>query len=568
MAEVPVAEVPVNSTQNMFKLSKDLGYVTRSATNPVSTFDVNQSFLDGSHSCSWAPFRKKISGQKKQRNYIEFDFHKQILVREIITQGCNDSWVTLYDVEYLKDGEWCQGGKFAGNTDAQTKIVRRTSIITDKLRIFPIVFNNWTSLRIDIAVSEDLTQADNSISDEANKLALADIYNRKMIDMFEQGVYCYRVSVYNTDKDDHIKLQQLKYGTWVKVSISQDGIFQIFCHNGQEVLDQIKAFNPELETTCKEYRSLIIDFFTEQVEELGFLQELKIQILKLQCCQNVKFTQNPGVTVLDTERCYFERLDGIQNWKQLQELYLSGNRLENIDYFTGLTNLTQLFLKDNYITNIDSLAGMKNMIYLDLSKNKITNIDSLAGMTQLIDLRISENLISDIDALSGLINLTTLNLAKNQIFKIDSIKYLQNVSELTLTYNQIQNIDTLKNLTNILVLLLGNNNISNIDVLATLSGINELFLQSNKISDIQPLKDLQNLTFLTIARNQIDNLEALSSLFRLSILNVTDNKITNIEPLKDLVGLEILNLSSNFIKDFSVLGNHPNFAKYQLQDQK
>ncbi|CAL6092640.1 leucine-rich_repeat domain-containing protein [Hexamita inflata] len=546
MAEVQVAEVPVNSTQNVFKLSKDLGYVTRSATNQQSMFEVNQSFLDGSHSCRWMPLYQEIEGQEIEINYIEFDFHKQILIREIITQGCDDNWVTSYDVKYLKDGEWCQGGKFAGNTDTQTKVFRHTSIITDKLRIFPIVFNDWMSLRIDVAVSEDLTQADDSISDEDNKLALANIYNRQMIDKFEQGVYTHKVAVQTIQEDDVKKLQGLPYGKWAKFAITQNGNLLIFCYNGQEVLDQINAFKPELKTICQEYRSLTIDFCSDEVEELGFLQELKIQRLKLKQCQNVIFTQNPGVIVLDTERCYIKRIDGIQNWKQLQELYLSGNRLDNIEYFTGLTNIMQLILKDNQITNIDSLSGMKNMKQLNLSNNKITNIDSLADMTKLIDLRISENHLSDISALTGLINLKILDLAKNQIIKIDSIKFLLNISTLTLSYNQIENIDILKNLTNITVLLLNNNQISSIDVLATLSSIKSLALSFNQISDIHSLKELQNLTYLLIS----------------------NNKITNIEPLKNLIGLKLLNLSSNFIKDFSALENHPSFAQYQLQDQK
>ncbi|CAL6084221.1 F5/8_type C domain-containing protein [Hexamita inflata] len=108
MAEL-VSEV--NSTLNIFKLSEDLDYVTRSVSNCRRGYDVENSYLE--KPILNLPFNTRIqqcwvfpgNAYSIKGQYIEFDFHKILLVGKIITMGQNQAWVTNYRVEYFKDGE-------------------------------------------------------------------------------------------------------------------------------------------------------------------------------------------------------------------------------------------------------------------------------------------------------------------------------------------------------------------------------------------------------------------------------------------------------------------------------
>ncbi|CAL6065444.1 F5/8_type C domain-containing protein [Hexamita inflata] len=227
MAEL-VSEV--NSSRKAFQLSEELKYVTRTVSNCINThFDVSSSYLgfDGKNEIGkcWVPLNSdKITGQ-----FIEFDFHKQVLVGLIITKGCSyycECWVTKYKVEYFNEGQWCQGGEFNGNTDGETKVFRRACIIAEKLRIIPIEFYGAIKLNADLSISEDLTQVDNiPNADEAYKNAIMDTYNRTMIEIFEQNEQqyfdlLYKISVYNLSNEDKSKL----------ISTNLDGKLIILIH--------------------------------------------------------------------------------------------------------------------------------------------------------------------------------------------------------------------------------------------------------------------------------------------------------------------------------------------------
>ncbi|CAL5975878.1 F5/8_type C domain-containing protein [Hexamita inflata] len=357
----------VNNSPNLFLLSKELGYVTRTVSdcyrNNEQVFGACQTYLDGCEN-KWTPLSpNKIAGQ-----YIEFDFHKQILVGKIITMGhpqkpsTTQCWLTKYKIEYFKDGEWCQGGEFEGNTDGYTKVFRRTCLITDKLRIFPIEFFGTISSKVDVAVSEDLTQVHN-IPDviEDNKQAITESYNRKMIEIYEKCVLIYKVSVslWNVSQNVKCKLMTLPFEDDNKKYFqitTEDNIYQIFCNNKEAVMDQLKLVDPELKITIEECRSIFVIDGNHELMELGFFEQFKLAKLLLQYCNKINFIQNPGVLSFEAIQCDLKNFEGIQNWKQLKELNLSENNLENIQFLKELSNLQCLILFQNKISNIDILG--------------------------------------------------------------------------------------------------------------------------------------------------------------------------------------------------------------------
>lgn len=114
-------------------------------------------------------------------------------------------------------------------------------------------------------------------------------------------------------------------------------------------------------------------------------------------------------------------IEGLQYFKNLEILDLSGNTINSINVLSGLTKLKSLNLSYNIIDNISALTNLTELTDLNLESNYISDISPLISLTKLIGLTLSDNLISDIGALSGLLNLQTLYLSNNQISDITAL---------------------------------------------------------------------------------------------------------------------------------------------------
>ncbi|XP_078346805.1 uncharacterized protein LOC144632074 [Oculina patagonica] len=100
------------------------------------------------------------AGNKHDNSWFQVDFGRSVKVTMVATQGRQDldQWVTEYRVSYSNDGisfqDYEEGGYvkiFDGNTDRDT-IVRnklQNPIITRYIRIKPISYHGWISLRAD-----------------------------------------------------------------------------------------------------------------------------------------------------------------------------------------------------------------------------------------------------------------------------------------------------------------------------------------------------------------------------------------------------------------------------------
>ena len=92
------------------------------------------------------------------------------------------------------------------------------------------------------------------------------------------------------------------------------------------------------------------------------------------------------------------------------------------------------------IINISGIEYCKNLKTLYISYNKIIDINPLSNLVKLEKLNLSGNQINDISAIKNLIKLSDLGLMANQISNINSITNLNNLIQLHLQYNQISDI--------------------------------------------------------------------------------------------------------------------------------
>ncbi len=107
------------------------------------------------------PFRGQLNQQsgwcagdkENMKNYLEANFDQVYKVKTVLTQGrsTGNQWVTRYAVEYLDPitYKWLRyGTTFDGNKDQNTIAIRKVKFVTKSVRIYPMLWNKWPSMRI------------------------------------------------------------------------------------------------------------------------------------------------------------------------------------------------------------------------------------------------------------------------------------------------------------------------------------------------------------------------------------------------------------------------------------
>ena len=106
-----------------------------------------------------------------------------------------------------------------------------------------------------------------------------------------------------------------------------------------------------------------------------------------------------------------------------------------------LPNMTQLKLNDSCIPSIRDIGtSFVNLNVLWISRCRVNEIDGIASMLSLQELYIAYNNIADLSPLSFLENLEVLDLEGNKVSEVDQIDYLvilSNLTTLTLSGNPV-----------------------------------------------------------------------------------------------------------------------------------
>jgi small GTP-binding protein len=235
----------------------------------------------------------------------------------------------------------------------------------------------------------------------------------------------------------------------------------------------------------------------------------------------------------------------LSSLKNLEFLFLEGNRLTDISSLKNLKKLKELDLSHNTINDISPLKNLDSLAKLYLYENSIENLTPLSKLRNLEILDAAHNSISDISSLSKLTKLKKLELNHNSIIDISSVENLSKLEVLNLWNNQIRDLSSLHKLTNLENIDLFSNHINDISALKELKKLIKLDLGSNEITEITELKDLRNLKTLHLWKNNIKDISILSHLRNLTELKISYCKLTDISPLKDLKELKMLDLANN-----------------------
>jgi Leucine-rich repeat (LRR) protein len=225
---------------------------------------------------------------------------------------------------------------------------------------------------------------------------------------------------------------------------------------------------------------------------------------------NISSQDLANIIELDAGDSGILHLEGIQYCKNLEELRLDNNSIEDISLLANLVNLNVLHLRNNLIEDISPLSNLVYLTYLYLDYNSIKDISPLSSLVYLTHLYLGVNSIEDISLLSNLVNLTDLRLNSNSIEDINPLSNLSKMKNLRLGTNRLEDIGTLSNLFNLVELYLNNNRLVDIGPLSSLSKLQKLVLSENKsLKDISPLSNLHELRELLCAGNIIEDISPL-----------------------------------------------------------
>ena len=143
----------------------------------------------------------------------------------------------------------------------------------------------------------------------------------------------------------------------------------------------------------------------------------------------------PEVKVLRLTYMHIRKIDNLQCYTALQELYLANNLITKIENLSSLTTLKKLDLSFNMVSDFEGLEALVNLEELSLFKNRIEKLESFPILPKLRLLSLGRNKIADLGELSHLYKLKGLRVLtmidnpveEKDIFKLTVLAYCQNL---------------------------------------------------------------------------------------------------------------------------------------------
>lgn len=231
-------------------------------------------------------------------------------------------------------------------------------------------------------------------------------------------------------------------------------------------------------------------------------------------------------------------INGLKWLTSLEELDLSNNGIDNIDFASNAKNLKKLIVNNNNISTLEKLKEHRGIEYLDISDNLLNNLDYVHRFTKLKYLDLSSNNIEDIKNVSNLVNVESLFLNDNKLknFK-DALAALNNLKELGLghcglTFTDIKSIKFIDK-SNITYLDFSGTSV-NLNNVVEFRNLEKLILQDTNLSDgadISKLNELTKLKYLDISSNFLNTSNLCESNNGVLKFKLDPNSLKNLETL-------------------------------------
>ena len=270
-----------------------------------------------------------------------------------------------------------------------------------------------------------------------------------------------------------------------------------------------------------------------------------------------------GLKLLDLTNNNFTSLDSVfangVRYGRLREVYLSNNKLTNINALSRAPMMTYLSLANNGLTTAGSasIANYPLLTYLSLANNKIDSVEHLKGLRYLKELRLFNNQISNVNDLRRLVNLEILYIGHNKIKDIGNLNTLTSLEILYANDNEIFDISALRDLSKLEVINVSNNKLSSLSVLLNYrSTLTEIYAENNNLTDFSFINGANKLHILMLAGNKVEMAQEnmttwLSGLSNMEILTLSDIQLTDLTFLDSMSNLARLDVARCGLRAFS-----------------
>ena len=261
-----------------------------------------------------------------------------------------------------------------------------------------------------------------------------------------------------------------------------------------------------------------------------------------------------NLKMLDLTDNNFNSLDSVfaegVKYGSLREVYLSNNRLTDINALQRAPMVTYLSLSNNGLTTegTAAIANYPYLQYLSLAHNNIDSVANLTGLKYLTELRLHNNKLTDVRALRSLVNLEILYLGHNEIQDIGFLSTLTALELLYVNDNKISDVSTLTTLSKLEIINVSNNSISSLSVLRNYTGtLTEIYAENNKLTDFSFINGASKLHILMLSGNASEIaqtnmstwLSGLSGLEVLTLSDITLTDLTFLDSMEKLARLDV-----------------------------
>jgi hypothetical protein len=242
---------------------------------------------------------------------------------------------------------------------------------------------------------------------------------------------------------------------------------------------------------------------------------------KLYLCGK-KIKSIPGKT-LDYSQCditelrltnnYIESLVNIRFPNGLKKLYLSYNRITEINGAIFPESLEELYLDNNYIRSIGNLAFLVNLRILNLSVNEITSVNNTIFPPALQVLKLFSNKITSFIETILPDTLTHIDIGSNMLNNIDRRSWPVSIRELLFENNKITYLPD--NITTIEKICYTNNPFE----LNLINDRVQLHLRRNQFHQRSIYDDAQNVHASDVQKTILEGIKILSEELEMSMKN-------------------------------------------------
>ena len=234
-------------------------------------------------------------------------------------------------------------------------------------------------------------------------------------------------------------------------------------------------------------------------------------------------------------------LSPLMSHKYLKYLDADQNQVSDISFLMYSTAIEELWISGNPVKNIQSIENLENLHRLGVKGLALTDedLEMLSGITTLTELRLEDNMDITMNAVEDFkkaVPNCAVYYSEGLAYKVTlgSGEFLSTETFIDASGMSITSLDGIEKFADLVSINLADNKISDISVLARFAGLETLSLKNCGLSDISALKSCKALAKLDLSGNNISDITVLYDLTALTSLDLSGNPAITADDIREL----------------------------------